>query len=109
MQLPFATEASVGQDKLVNYLLSMQHPHGRSKATFFQRLGFPLQEPGALRDALLDLAVTTDMTEIEFEYGLKYIGTGNIVSPTGRKADVTTVWILRNGEPPPWLVTAFPG
>jgi hypothetical protein len=109
VQLPFSSEASVGQDKLVNYLLSMQHPHGRSKAIFFQRLGFLLDEPDQLRDSLRDLALTTDMTEIAFEYGLKYIGTGAILSPTGRQAAVTTVWILRNGAPPPQLVTAFPG
>jgi hypothetical protein len=109
MRLPFAAEAIVGQDKLTNYLLNMQHPHGKSKAAFFERLGFDLLRPDVLRAALLQIAITTDMTETKTEYGVKYIGTGIILSPTGREAAVSTVWILQNGEPPPLLVTAFPG
>ena len=109
MFLPCADEAVVGHDKLVNYLLSREHPHGKTKSIFFTRIGFARDQPEVLRDALIRLARITDMEEIAFEYGVKYIGTGNIVTPTGRIAAVTTVWILRDGKPPPSLVTAFPG
>jgi hypothetical protein len=109
MRLPFVEEAVVEQDKVVNYLLSREHPHGKSKAIFFSRIGFEREQPEVLRDALLRLARITDMEEIAFEYGVKYIGTGNILTPTGRTAAVTTVWLLRDGKPPPSLVTAFPG
>ena len=109
MHLPFAEEAVVGHDKLANYLLSREHPHGKSKSIFFTRIGLRRDEPEVLRDALIRLARITDMEEIAFQYGVKYIGTGNIVTPTGRTAAVTTVWILRDGKPPPSLVTACPG
>lgn len=109
MKLPFAELAVVHRAKLTDYLLSPAHPQGRSKAHFFFRLGFDLSDPKALEEQLLKLAKEADMTETVTEYGPKYQGSGLIRSPSGRTATITTVWILRDGEPPPLLVTAYPG
>ena len=108
MELPFANEAVVPEAKLTHYLLSPVHPEGRSKAAFFSRLGFEQARPEPLRQALLQLARTSDMTEIVFTFGRKYVGTGTLTSPNGTRVAVVTVWVLRGNLPPPMLVTAYP-
>jgi hypothetical protein len=108
MQLPFAEMAVVDRRKLTDYLLSDSHPQGRSKARFFLRLGFSLDRPEELAEQLRRLALEAKMTETMTKYGPKYRGSGRILSPTGRAATVTTIWVLRDGMPPPLLVTAYP-
>src|SRR5437764_9396371 len=108
MNLPFADQAIVEETKLTEYLLNPPHQQGRSKADFFRRLGFDRQHPDLLRQALLQLAHTTDVMESMSAYGTKFVGAGTLQSPSGRNAQVATVWILRAGVPPPILVTAYP-
>jgi hypothetical protein len=40
MNLPYAKRVRVEQKKIVEYLLSVTHPDGSSKARFFSRFGF---------------------------------------------------------------------
>ena len=40
MKLPHAGEASVAKSKIADYLLSLLHPYGRTKARFFIQHGF---------------------------------------------------------------------
>ena len=108
MKLPCGDQALVPEAKIVDYLLSEAHPQGRSKAAFFRRVGFRSEESGALRTALLQLATTTDMTEVVFEFGRKYAGIREVVAPSGEMLRVVTGWVLRNDAPPPMLVTAYP-
>jgi hypothetical protein len=42
-------------------------------------------------------------------FGRKYEVDGILRGPAGREARVTTVWIVKNGEDFPRLVTIFPG
>lgn len=109
MKLRFADQAVVEETKLTGYLLNPSHPQGHSKAYFFGRLGFDRQHPDLLRQALLHLAGTVDMEESISAYGTKFVGVGTLQGPTGGKAHVTTIWILKSGAPPPILVTAYPG
>lgn len=41
-------------------------------------------------------------------YGQMYVAGGRLEGPSGRDASVTTVWILRDDEDSPRLVTAYP-
>ena len=109
MKLPYGDQALVEESKLTRYLLSLAHEHGRYKARFFIRLGFHPDDPEVLRQALLGLALESDVEEVRSTYGRKFVGRGVLQSPQGRQATVVTVWILRNGVPPPILVTAYPG
>jgi len=52
MRLPNAEDARVDREKLTDYLLCVSHPDGASKAEFFARLGFRLEDWAALADAL---------------------------------------------------------
>lgn len=58
--------------------------------------------------ALIQLARDTDMTESPSAFGLKYVGVGLLVCPDGRRVSVRSVWVLREGQPPPYFVTAYP-
>ena len=109
MNLPYADQASVADAKIVGYLLDGSHPTGRDKAVFFGRLGFQRGQPDVFRQALVELAARLDVEEVGSEYGRKFVGTGELRGPLGRRARVLTVWMLREGRPPPMLVTAYPG
>lgn len=108
MRLPFVGEAIVSETKLVEYLLNPEHPRGRGKAQFFLALGFRGEQPDTLRQALLRVAATTDMTETNSMFGRKFVGAGELETPRGRTVRVVTVWMLPDGAPPPQLVTIYP-
>ena len=43
------------------------------------------------------------------DYGQKYLVRGILKGPSGKAAEVVTVWIILSGEGVPRFVTAFPG
>jgi len=49
MHLPLSSPLEVGQDKILNYLLSPEHPDGKSKAAFFIGFGFSRADGTSLR------------------------------------------------------------
>lgn len=110
MRLPSAESVIAEDAKIRDYLLAPDHPVGRFKSVFFYRLGYRRERWQALQEDLRGLAATG---EAEFgvanAYGRKYIVRGMLTGPAGRRARVTTVWIVLHGESAPRLVTAFPG
>jgi len=109
LKLPNAGQAIIEVAKVRDYLLSPEHPVGRSKARFFRALGFPsdrwLQFLGELKRIALE--GEAELGE-RIDFGQKYIVGGTIVGTQGRTARISTVWILRNDEETPRLVTAYP-
>ena len=65
MKLPNASRAIVDESKVVQYLLSADHPDGRSKATFFANFGFRLQRWEALVRALRDHGSKTVLSRLQ--------------------------------------------
>ena len=108
MRLPYGDTAIVPLEKITEYLLNPSHEDGGSKAAFFARFGFRRDAPHVLELALLHLAKTADMTEVIFKFGRKYVGRGMLRCPDGRRVEVITVWVLRDNQPPPFFVTAYP-
>jgi hypothetical protein len=107
--LPNAECAIVEEAKVRDYLLSLEHPVGRSKAQFFMRLGFARDRWRELQEALLELAQTGEAEPgPTTEFGQKYAVRGMIETPTGRTAIIRSAWIILNGEDAPRFVTAFP-
>jgi hypothetical protein len=107
MRLPNADRAIIDPRKVRDYLLSSAHPVGRYKAHFFVGLGFGNWQ--ALRDQLQSLPLEEEAEIAEqTDHGQKYVVRGTIVSPTGRRAKVLTVWIVLHGEELPRFVTAYP-
>lgn len=99
MRLPRSLEAIVPERKLTGYLLSETHPVGRAKAKFFRALGFNERNLVRLKDALLAVAVSNDVTEaVVTPFGTKYLVEGDLDAPKGISVRVLTVWILEKGE-----------
>lgn len=109
MALPNAQQALVDRTKIVDYLLSPSHPHGRSKTRFFYSLGFRPEQWREFAEALRRQGNEHPVVEVvENVHGSRYIVEGAIRSPDGRNPLVRTVWIVDEGADTPRLVTAYP-
>jgi hypothetical protein len=110
MILPGSEHAVVDDAKIRDYLLSHEHVVGRFKAIFFEALGYSGAGWQRLRQDLLDLCRTGVAVEGQSsQFGRKYEVRGNLHGPSGRRAEVVTVWVILVGEDVPRFVTAFPG
>ena len=108
MMLPDAERANVDRAKITDYLLSLSHPDGSSKAAFFMRFGFKAEEWGKLAAALKELGTSNPVTDrVESPHGTRYTVDGSLRAPDGRAPNVRTVWIVEQGTPPR-LITAYP-
>jgi hypothetical protein len=109
MKLPYADRAVVPPEKITAYLLSPTHPIGRSKAAFYASLGYDISDPNRLAADLIALAGDSEVVETELiRFGTKYILEGPLSIPVGGIRIIRSVWIIRNGEDYPVLVTAYP-
>jgi hypothetical protein len=109
MNLPNANEANVPESKISGYLLAVDHPTGRGKALFFRALGFRSDQPSDLRNALLQHAAIHAVSSVQqTSFGAKYLIDGRIVGPAGTTAQVRSVWLIKNDEHIPRLITAYP-
>jgi len=110
MKLPAAERAVIEPAKIRDYLLSTAHPVGRFKAPFFASLGYTSANWLRLDGDLRDLAVSGN-AELgkDSPYGQKYEIRGILKGPSGKSAEVLTVWIVLFGGDVPQFVTAFPG
>jgi uncharacterized protein DUF6883 len=109
MKLPNAQHAVVEREKIVDYLLNPAHPDNGGKAYFFSSLGFGIDRWQALRNALVQVAQTAEVSKrLESPHGTKYILDGRLESAIGRTAMVRTIWIVDRGHDAPRLVTAYP-
>jgi hypothetical protein len=110
MNLPAADRALITPDKLRDYLLSAEHPVGRFKAAFFGRMGYFRQDWQRLETDILHIARSGIAVPRQLStFGQKYEVNGMLRGPSGREASVTTIWIVKNGEDFPRLVTVYPG
>jgi hypothetical protein len=109
MKLSFAEQVIVETHKLELYLLSATHPDGRHKSRVFIAAGFDSTCAESLRRALASLARESEMVEeADSPFGRKFVVKGEIASPAGKPMRVCSVWMLRQNQPPPYFVTAYP-
>jgi hypothetical protein len=109
VKLPNWDRATVPSSKIVDYILSPTHRDGRSKAAFFVRFGFTLDEWTLLADALLEHARIHEVANEESSpFGIRYVIEGPLLCPDGRSALVRTVWFIETGESEPRFITAYP-
>ena len=103
------SEAEVSEAKILNYLLSEDHPVGGAKAVFFRSLGYSREEWTKLRDELVEAAQRGEVTsEVETAFGTKYVVDVALRVPAGGVVALRTVWITDQPEDRPRLVTAYP-
>jgi hypothetical protein len=109
LSLPNSDRAVIDIAKVRDYLLSEAHPVGRFKAAFFVTLGYSSDHWELLRDDLLALARAGPAAPGKPSgFGQTFEVNGILTGPSGRSADVKTVWIIRSNEDAPRFVTAFP-
>ena len=109
MKLPNADQAIVDESKVVQYLLSVNHPEGQSKAAFFSMLGFREHRWKTFARALRDHGDAGEVTDVSrSRYGTRYSVDGPIETPSGRRPRVRTVWIVDPERGAPRLITAYP-
>ncbi len=110
MKLPNAERAVIDDRKLFEYVLSPNHPHGRTHAALFERLlGITRANADVLRRALQQAATSADAIEQPDEgFGTKYEIRFSLDGPRG-SYKVLSVWIIDRdiGEAIPRLVTAY--
>jgi hypothetical protein len=104
-----AEAAVVDLRKVNDYLLSLTHPEGRSKARFFISHGFKPGEPDSIITALQRHAregkVRLSRRNV---FGNIHTVRGPLQTPDGRGPMVETVWIIEFGTEFPRLITAYP-
>ena|SRR5919108_5210852 len=106
--LPNADRAVIDLRKLTDYLLARSHPVGRSKARFFESLGFAASRADVLEQALRELATRLeDLATEDTSFGTKYIADGVLQGPVAA-ARVRSIWIVERGTDFPRFVTAYP-
>jgi hypothetical protein len=109
MKLPHAEKAVVEQAKIVDYLLNPAHRYGASKARFFPRFGFRVEEWQLLALALRDHGRQNEVSKTrETGFGPRYEVEGELAAPDGRRPRIRTVWQVDTGQIVPRLITAYP-
>jgi hypothetical protein len=110
VKLPGVDFAVIVPTKVRDYLLAPEHPVGRSKAAFFEALGYSRANWSQFVEALRDHARAHDAIQRPADrFGVRYEVRGILMGPSGRAAEVVVVWIVLVGDDRPRLVTAYPG
>lgn len=117
--MPGGARAYVEERKVRDYLLSREHPDGRTKAAYFESFGFRVEAWQTLAEALLRHGALGDLVETTTTpFGVQYAVVGPLECPDGRRPTVRSVWEASpddsgpGSEPgygQPRLVTAYPG
>ena len=109
MKLPNGANVLIPMPKVTQYLLSSAHTVGRTKARFFQSVGYQRANPSVLAAGLRTIARMGEVSDIvQTRHGTKYIVNGDLLTPSGSVVRIRTVWIVEAGSEKPRLVTAYP-
>jgi hypothetical protein len=108
MRLPRTEEAIIDIHKLIDYCLNLDHPEGRHKARVFKAaLDLEVDEVDELEIALLEAVQSQQAIPTKRNpYGQKYL-IDFMMSHGDKRAWVRSVWIVRDDEGLPRLVTCY--
>lgn len=108
MRIPGVDRALISTEKIVQYLLNYDHPDGASKARVLAHAGFDREHPQVLELALREQHLTCEARRGKpSPFGEKYEITRLLTGPTGAVL-VTSIWIIRQAESFPRLITIVP-
>ena len=109
MKLPWADEAVISEAKFKEYLLSEEHPLGRTKAHVLKRFGYTSESWIILAKDLRTLARENDVVLIETSpFGTRFVVDGLLHTPNGRELLLRSVWFIDIYGGIPHFVTAYP-
>lgn len=108
MKLHNFQKAVIPESKLSGYCLNLEHKDGKHKARVFRAaLGLTAENSDELRNALLQGLINY---EAEFQKNIVNGDLYIIIFPMTRNnktENIKSVWIIRNGEDFPRLVTCY--
>jgi len=109
MKLPCLDELIVEREKIVGYLLNLDHRYGTTKARLFIAVGFNVDAWNILADALREHGRTHDViASRETGYGARYVVEGELETPLGARVFIRSIWQFDHGSVAPRLITAYP-
>ncbi|MBI4670874.1 MAG: hypothetical protein HY741_04290 [Chloroflexi bacterium] len=109
MKLPNAERAIIAQDKLVEYLLNVEHERGGSKAHVLYEFGYRRENWERLADDIRKFHLNAQIQVVrESMYGTRYEISAMLVTPSGRSLKVRTIWQVDKGTDYPRRITLFP-
>jgi hypothetical protein len=109
MKRPNVERAVVARRRITEYLLSAEHPSGKSKASFFLDFGFTSSQWTVMAHALKLHALTNELVKVDDSpFGKRYVIERLLETPSGTSVNVRTAWFIETGEEIPHFVTAFP-
>jgi hypothetical protein len=108
MKLPNPERAIIDEDKLSGYCLNPTHSDGQHKARVFQSaLGMGIGEADELRAALMQAIQANDAAlDKRSPYGQKY-RVDFLMVREDKQATIRSVWLVRDDEDFPRLITCF--
>lgn len=108
LKVPNRREAFIDPEKLRDYLLAPSHPVGRFKAQYFRSLGYTRASWKKLSADLIAMLENEVREARETSFGCKYRVDGLLRGPAAVAGEITTIWIILNGEHVPRFITAYP-
>jgi hypothetical protein len=109
MKLTEQFELLIADEKLMKYLLSETRTKATDKAKLFSLFGYTAENATLLKDQLKEIASSCEMESIsENEYGIFYVVSNEIKTPSGKMLLLQTVWHVLDGTTIARLVTAYP-
>jgi len=108
MHIPGADSAIISHEKIVQYLLNVDHPDGGSKAAVLAHAGFSAARPEELERALREQHLPLSARKGKpSPFGEKYEVVAPLTGPKDRVM-VRSIWIIGQGENIPRLITLVP-
>lgn len=108
-KLPNCKGAIIADAKIYNYLLNPLHPEGKSKAKFYELIGYTVESADLLKSDLLTLACSGVLVDEQVNRaGRKCVVIGGLKAPNGKEYQLQTVWAIEPPDDIPRLITAYP-
>ncbi len=109
MFIPNASQAVIAPEKLRDYLLSLEHRRGGTKARVLRSMGFRADNWPELESEIRvrHLTAEADITT-ESGYGPRYEIVAPLVGPNGRAVRFRSIWQIDSGTDRPRLITIYP-
>jgi hypothetical protein len=102
-------DLTIGEDKVAQYLLNVDHPKGGPKAEFFIAHGYRPEATTNFLLALFDHGKPGHLvSETPTEFGIKYVYEGPMLMADGSTPRVRSVWHKGTDDVRRLLVTAYP-
>jgi len=108
-QIPNANAAVIAAEKLRDYLLNPEHPHGGPKAIMLLGMGYLADDWLLLADDLRDQHLTQKVARIEQNsYGTQFVIVAELQGPIGDPVMFRSVWQIDIGTAVPRFITMYP-